>query len=293
MTTLAPPPIPAQTSTTDLGAPATNPHAAQGRPTQPITGPNGTQHPDAPHRPVADVHTLRHGYNLADLDRLAKFATRRVFGVTIDPRDRFEVAWSAIAEHLYTAADRPDPSDLITTGQKAIARHHRTELHHHGVQQRTYAPAPRHAIYWDTVIRPTPSPEHTAVDRIALWQIWPHLAPGERAAVQALAVHGTHQAAADALGISYQGFAARLSCARRRFLALWHEGESPSRLWRTELRASKGTARTPAGVTRARLAAFAELADAGLTHRQIAARMGLSLRTIARLAAQHRAERGL
>ncbi|MFF4240455.1 helix-turn-helix domain-containing protein [Actinomadura geliboluensis] len=255
---------------------------------QPITGPDDTSH-----LPVSDVHTLRYGYNLADLDRLAKYATRRVFGVTVDPRDRFEVAWTAIVEHLYTAADRPDPSDLITAGQQAISRHHRTELHHHGVQQRTYAPAPRHAVYWEAVIRPTPSPESRTVDRVALWQIWPQLAPGERAVVQALAAHGTHQGAADALGISYQAFASRLSCARRRFLALWHEGETPSRLWRTELRASQGTARTPASVTRARLATFADLDAAGLTRQQIAARMGLSLRTVARLAARYRAERGL
>lgn len=186
-----------------------------------------------------DVHELRWGYNLADVERLAHYATRRVWGAAVDPRDRYELAWSAIAEHLYTVSDRPDPSDLITVAQNAIARHAETELHHRGVQQRTFKPAPRHAIYWHEMIRPAVSPEGRTVEQMALYQIWPHLTVGERAAVHALAVHGTHQAAADALGISYPAFAARLGQARRRFLGLWHEGEEPSRLWRTDQRASR------------------------------------------------------
>lgn len=201
-------------------------------------------------RDSVDVHTLRHGYNLADLDQLAKFATRRVFGATIHPRDRYDLAWSAIVEHLYTAATRPDPSDLITSGQKAIARHHEIELHHHGVQQHTYAPAPRHAIYWQGITHPAPSPETCTVEQFALYQIWPRLTVAERAAVHALAAHRTHQAAADALGVSYQTFAARLAKARERFLRLWHEGEQPSRLWRKDQRA----ARRASGQTTYRLA---------------------------------------
>jgi DNA-directed RNA polymerase specialized sigma24 family protein len=241
---------------------------------------------------ATDVHELRHGYNIADLERLAAFSTRRLYGVTTDPRDRYAIAWSAIAEHLYSADQRPDPNELIITGQTAIARNLHKELHHHGTAK-DYQPMPKYAIYWETVIRHTPSPEGRIVDRTALWQIWPQLTPVERSAVHAYAVHGTHQAAADALGIPYKTFAWRLSAARRRFLALWHEGETPSGLWRTELRSKTGVKTTPAHVAKARLAQFADLHEGGLVQQDIAARMGLSYRTVQRLAAQYRAERGL
>ncbi|WP_141576175.1 hypothetical protein [Actinomadura sp. WMMA1423] len=242
--------------------------------------------------PSSDVHELRHGYNLADLERLASFSTRRLYGITTDPRDRYAIAWSAIAEHLYSADERPTPNELIITAQNAIARNLQKELHHHGTAK-DYRPMPKYAIYWETVIRHTPSPEARIVDQAALWQIWPQLTPVERSAVHALAARGTHQAAADALGISYSAFAQRLTAARRRFLALWHEGEEPSWLWRIELRANAGTQKTPAHVAKRRLDRFTELHEQGLVQKEIAARMGLSYRTVQRLAAQYRAERGL
>jgi DNA-directed RNA polymerase specialized sigma24 family protein len=238
----------------------------------------------------ADVHELRHGYNLADLDRLARIATRRAFGPVLDGRDRYQVAWSAIAEQLYAAAARPDPAGLLAAARGAISTHQWKDLHHRGLSL-SYQGTPRHAAYWHTMSAPTPSPEAAVVDRAALWQIWPRLTAGERAALHALAVYGTHAAAADALGLAYGTFAARLRRARARFLTLWHEGEQPSRLWRIEMPAHRGT-RTPPALTRGRITRYAALRAEGLTHRQIAARMGLSPAAVYRIAAQHRAEQG-
>jgi len=63
----------------------------------------------------------------------------------------------------------------------------------------------------------------------------------------ALATFNTYQAAADALGVQYQAFARRIRMARRRFFALWHEGETPSGMWRYDRRQDRtvGFRKTP------------------------------------------------
>lgn len=68
---------------------------------------------------------------------------------------------------------------------------------------------------------------------MALAQIWPRLNPMHRTVLAALAAHNDHARAAAALGISRRLFTHRLSQARQAFLTLWHEGESPSRVWCT------------------------------------------------------------
>lgn len=179
-----------------------------------------------PEPPPDDLHTLRFGYNMADLDRLTRLAAGRVFGGDFFIVDKYDLAWSAIAEALYAAADRPDPQDLVRTGQKAISAARMKDLGQHGLS--TSGPAPRFAAYW-TGLRATPSPETRIVERTALWQILPHLTEVQRAAVHALAVHGSYTAAAGALGIRYGAFVNQIHLARRRFFSLWLEGETPVR----------------------------------------------------------------
>jgi DNA-binding CsgD family transcriptional regulator len=180
-----------------------------------------------------DVHTLRHGYNLADLDQLARKAVWRVWGLTLDYNTRYELAWSAIADHLYAAERPPTPPDLIWVGQDAIGTEVRDTMHHHGVDRiaRGGDTMRGFVAFWETAIRHTSSPENGVVERAALWQIWPHLTEAQRRALLALAAHGTYQAAAASMGITYKTFKQHIGNGRNRFLDLWHEHEAPSRIW--------------------------------------------------------------
>jgi len=165
-----------------------------------------------------DPHHVKWGYNLADLDRLARIAVSARRSRSLDVHDAYETAWSAIAETV--AADTyPTASDLIGAGSDAIAAESRRHRSNHGLDGR--GEAPRFAKYWTTCT--TPSPEESVVDRYALWQILPALTDAERRNVYALAA-GMEPPSRD-----------RLSRARRRFLALWHEGETPSTFWRSSI----------------------------------------------------------
>jgi hypothetical protein len=195
---------------------------------QPGTGPGPETWQPVP----ADIHTLRFGYNLADVDRLARMSLRRVWGIHLDYPTRYELAWEAVAEHLYAVPDDepPDPSDLIHAGQDAIAAHVNSEQQQHGYDRGTGGGMPRWAAYWHGQ-RPVREPEAGLIERLALWQVWPELTPRQRQVFLALAACGTHAAAAESLGISPRTFAHHLEAGRRRFFALWHEHETPPGLW--------------------------------------------------------------
>jgi hypothetical protein len=62
---------------------------------------------------AADVHTLRHGYNLADLDVLTRSALSRGWARNVDRRLRYDIAWSGVAEALYAATERPEPAGEV------------------------------------------------------------------------------------------------------------------------------------------------------------------------------------
>jgi DNA-directed RNA polymerase specialized sigma24 family protein len=188
---------------------------------------------------VTDVHEIRHGYTFADLDRIAIAAARaRLHAYPF--HERRDIAWSAIAEHLCAAAERPAETDLLQAGRRALERWLRSDLRHHGISERTLAPMPRHAAYWETLARPTAGPEDRAVERVALHQILALLPHTQRAALDALADCGTFIDAADALGLKYKALANRIDRARRSFLAHWHEGETPSKVWRIERPGHRG-----------------------------------------------------
>ena len=192
-----------------------------------------------------DVHTLRHGYNLADLDRLTRMSIARVYGLTIDYRTRYELAWSMIAEALYAADSDspPTPNDLVLAGQKAISQSVYDEMHHRGYDSNKGGGCmPKFAAYWEGMRRWV-GPEAGVVERLALAQIWERLAPTHREALHALSVCEDYGAAAELLGKSYGTFASSISRARRAFLELWHEGEEPSRPWGFDRRSCHGSRR--------------------------------------------------
>jgi DNA-directed RNA polymerase specialized sigma24 family protein len=187
---------------------------------------------------------LRHGYTLDGLTRMAHFAARHRkpwhYGVELSVR--YEVAWAAIAEHLYAAEQPPTSADLVRAAWEAIRQHADSRrqflgLAHDGPD----GPGRNFERYWRAVAGPADGPEERLIERLALTQIWPHLTPASRDALTALAVHGDYQRAAAALGISYKAFVSRISEGRRQFLALWHDGEIPSRPWVRDRRAGPGT----------------------------------------------------
>lgn len=195
----------------------------------------------------ADRVEIRHGYTLADLDRIANSAVTADRSYCSDVAYRRDLAWSAVAEALCEAAEPPPSQDLVRAGWQAIYRDVRAADRMRGRRDLAWDAAephrPRFAAYW-LACRVVPSPETRVVERIAIGQAMAVLTPAAREAVIALAVHGDYLAAADACGLAYSAFTARLSGARRAVDAVWFEHETPRRR-RPDRRAGSRTA-TPA-----------------------------------------------
>jgi len=169
--------------------------------------------------------------------------------------ERFGVAFGAVAECLYSAEGPVSSADLARAAANALSRLERAELREHGYG---YSPADRRhrdrmagpwsarsaLRYWQ---RPAPAtPEETAVDRAALWQVLGALAPAHARVLLTLAETGDRDRAAAALGITRHAFGNRLADARAAFLRLWHEHEAPSRLWRQDSPAGGAASGPPA-----------------------------------------------
>ena len=189
---------------------------------------------------------LRHGYTLADLHAIARLAVHTAGLMASDWHDRYDTAWSAIAEALYAAEHAPPRHDLVHVGRVAIYQVVNDQRHHHGYYraktdgfQHGAGSSPAFAAYWAQAT--VSSPEPRIVEQVSLGQILPALTERQREVVGALAAHDEYGTAANALGLPYGTFKAYISDARRRFLRLWHEGESPSRTWGCDRRA--GTTR--------------------------------------------------
>jgi hypothetical protein len=174
---------------------------------------------------------LRHGYTMASLDNLAKRAVFESRWQFIAFHEKHEVAWSAIAEELYSCEEPPRAHDLIRLGEKAIDRHVEDLSHMRGVYY--YRPdhpsMPRYLKFWWP--QPTLSPEDHIIDVTAFRQIWPRLNRMHQIVLMALATHGDYEHAAAALDKPYSTFVTQIYTARKQFLRLWHEGEEPSQVW--------------------------------------------------------------
>lgn len=187
---------------------------------------------------------LRHGYTMADLHAIARLAVHTAGTMAGNWHERYDTAWSAIAEHLYAAEHWPPRPDLVRAGQLAIYAVVTDERHHHGYYKHktiggTAGPAssPKFLAYWcDWIASTAPSCESAVVERAALAQILPLLTPTQRAAVIALAVYDDYRKAAAALGMKYGTFTCHVADARNRFRQWWHEGETPVRKRTTDRR---------------------------------------------------------
>lgn len=183
---------------------------------------------------------VRHGYTLAELDGLARYAVAADRLMAMSATERFDIAWSAIALRLCEDETAPSRSELVQAGWQAIARHVRDGLRQRGYRDgtRDWSSAqptmPRFVQFWGSPV--TPSPEDGVVERLATRQVMTVLSGRYRDAIVALAVHDDYMAAAAALGINYKAFGMRIASARRAINRVWHEGETPRQVRRTDRR---------------------------------------------------------
>lgn len=208
--------------------------------------------PDAPPSAAPETRApycdeLRHGYTLGDLQAITRTAlnlTRYYTGGDID--DRADAAQFAAVEYLYTSEEPPAWRDLVHAAWRGVERWIRDDCHTHGVPsrntQRGRGAMPSYQAYWYEALRSSPSPENGVVDRLALWQIFAQLTPMDQEGLKALAATGDYRAAAAVQGVTYRTATERCRNARARFLALWHEGETPSTVWIFIKRSDRGKA---------------------------------------------------
>lgn len=148
--------------------------------------------------------TVRHGYGLDDLHRLARHATMQSRGYFVGGfADHYEIAWMAIVEELCTREDVPTYPQLLRVGWQAIYSEVSATRHHYGYHDHSNVgtvhgagSGPRFVAYWWDLSSSTPSCEERVVERLSLAQILPRLNPLHLQALMALAATGTFQAAA-------------------------------------------------------------------------------------------------
>lgn len=125
---------------------------------------------------------VRHGYTLQDIHDLARqsVVTDR-FRLRIHMEERMDAAVCAITVLLYTAAERPQRSDLLYAGSHASIRVVLDEMHHHGINRdRGGSLRQQYVRYWEPAAGD--SLEDRVIDRVSLEQIWSQLGPGQREA---------------------------------------------------------------------------------------------------------------
>lgn len=229
-----------------------------------------------------------HGHTLATIDHLARLVMRTDRWHTAgDIDERFDTIRHAIIEHLLTHDTPPDRHALLAAGTRASdaavydhARTHGRNISHPGKAM------PAFHRFWENALHRGASPETRVVEVLAFVQIWPLLRPSEQRAFTALAATGDHEKAAAMCGVAYGTFRALVSTGRRRFLEFWHEGETPSRVWRTDRRVCSRDGRDPLGrlrLTGAQVDEYRERYERGETLRSLAGEAGLSATGLSRL----------
>jgi hypothetical protein len=193
-----------------------------------------------------DDAPLRFEYTMGSLHALAQKTAREAVRWRYLPySERYDIAWSAIAEAIYSSEAYPHPHELVMIGWKAIDRELLARVQMHGmVMGQSGGTRPRFNIYWWSQAAPTRSHEDHVIESIALRQIWRHIRDTRKRALVALAICDDYELAAKMLGISYQAYKNKVNRARRDFRKLWHEGEQPPRFWGRDHRKRQEGAKT-------------------------------------------------
>jgi len=180
---------------------------------------------------------VAHGYTINDVYQVTAAACIADRTMALDYADKHDIAWSAIAEHLCTAEQPPHRQELVRIGWQAIYRTVRDAYRQRGYSDGNFgdvATMPRFVMFWGPNV--TPSHEDRVIESMAVHQVVDTLTPTYRDALVALAVSDDYMLGAARLGISYEAFVARIGTARKKLLALWHQGETPYRPRRTDRR---------------------------------------------------------
>lgn len=184
------------------------------------------------------VDHIAHGYTIHDLNRAARAACVSNRTATLDFTLRHNTAWSAIAEHLINAEQRPTFHDLVCAGSQAIYEDDRAAQRMYGVTTDRHSGRvvlrPRFTAYWATA--PADPPDEVIAERMAVHQILRTLPGNQQEAVAALAVLGDYEKAADSLGLTYKAFVARIGRARKAFRVLWFSPDAAPRQRGTDRR---------------------------------------------------------
>lgn len=180
---------------------------------------------------------LRHGWRLREVNGLAvQFITRDVWwAYRLSFDDRLEIAWSAMVERVCLSDDRPSVRELRAVAAAAIQRRVQADDVAHGtgntMNPLVKVPGLNFARYWWQQ-REWDFAE-LLIDHLAARQIVEEaLTPRDRQVVAAfMEADCDVKAAAARLEIEAREFRRLLREARERFLACWHEGETPSWIW--------------------------------------------------------------
>jgi DNA-directed RNA polymerase specialized sigma24 family protein len=162
---------------------------------------------------------------------MARTANRTVWATAMDIEDRNDAAWHGVVEALYEAEHWVPHYKLVAAGQRAIWRTLEDNARHHGRRpDRGAEPRGAFEAFWADWTRfHFPSHESRVVERTALYQVFVQLPPRQREALLALAAHDDYPSAARAADMSLSLLRVTLSNARRRFIELWLEGETPAK----------------------------------------------------------------
>lgn len=235
---------------------------------------------------LASDTPVRHGYTMADLDRIAAAGIARNFGRYVgDIDERHDASRFAVVEHLYTADRPPQRHELIHTAWLADSRYANESRSAHGIGRADRADGAAFAQYWSHRAAGAPLDERVT-ERVAVHQILPMLTPSQQEAVRALADLGDYQAVQDALSLKQPTLNIRLRRARRTFEMLWHEGETPRRRVHRDRRVANRSGLDSAGrprLTAAQLDEIRERRYAGESVRALASQYGVGRNTIYRL----------
>ena len=177
---------------------------------------------------------LRHGFTLAEVHDVARFAVHLAGPMAGSWWQRYETAWSEIVLHLYTVEYPPQRYELIRAGRLALYDAMTDDRHHYGYYKyKTYggefgvASSPPFMKFWWDQLTTCPPFENTVIERVALAQVWMGLSATDRRMLAACAAHDNdYRAAAAAAGVTDQGFRHGIARARCRALELWYGDET-------------------------------------------------------------------